>query len=213
MQHRPEMAKKGMCLCRQCYAAHETKVTVHEPSQDHPECDDCYIGWTWATHDFEEHPCPRHSPPPPPPPGKKIPGKSGEEGIPSRWYFITFTEHDTVKDPTRVLKSAQRCIKSKAVGATQWAYSLELTQSGTPHVHIRLNTEKYPDYKKCIGAFNDGFRYDIQMEKGGTAKYIIKEESKPSKAWLAQWGLDTWWHASANYSGELPAEIISHIEV
>lgn len=186
-----------------------------EPTALFPDCDNCFMQWNPLCCEYVDYYCIKHKPVEVrSDPGKKSPVKSEE--VPSRWYFITYTEHDSVKDPTRVLKSAARCIKSKAVAATQWAYSLELTQSGTPHVHIRLNTEKYPDYKKCIGAFNDGFRYDVQMEKGTTAKYLIKEESKPSKAWLAQWGLDDWWHMSDNYSGELPVEkkvnedIISH---
>jgi len=201
------------CICRECYLA-TLKETAQEPHSKFPDCKHCYLYFNVLCKEYCEYTCNSHKTPEEMEEVRsirplKLPVKSEE--VPSRWYFITYTEHDSVKSPTRVLKSAARLIKSKAVAATQWAYSLELTQSGTPHVHIRLNTEKYPDYKKCIGAFNDGFRYDVQMEKGGAGSYIIKEESKPSPAWLAQWGLDSWFMKSANYSGELPPELISHL--
>jgi len=217
MLHRPDCRN---CMCKECYERDRFKCTT-EASIKFPDCPDCNIHYNYLIGEYDEYLCNLHKTPEEKAEDvrlhSKIKSPVKSEEVPSRWYFITYTEHESVKDPTRVLKSAQRCIKSKAVGAIQWAYSLELTQSGTPHVHIRLNTEKYPDYKKCIGAFNDGFRYDVQMEKGGSAKYLIKEESKPSKAWLAQWGLDDWWHKSSNYSGELPvdknleAELISHV--
>jgi len=200
-----------LCLCSDCYAKNEA-LFAKEPNSKYPDCDDCYMQYCplkaqlFGKYDaYLDHFCGKHRPDPPSP---KAPGKrEKDDGVASRWYFITYTEHESVKDPTRVLKSALRCIKSKAVGATQWAYCLELTQTGTPHVHIRLNTEKYPDYKKCIGAFNDGFRYDVQMDKGGTAAYVVKKETKPSPAWLASKGLDNWFFSSSNYSGPRPDEM------
>jgi len=193
-----------LCLCTVCYSKTGHQFTK-EPNSQYPDCDDCYMQQNpYQAYEYLDYYCFKHEPPAAP---KVIAKKEKDEGVASRWYFITYTEHDTVKDPTRVLKSAQRCIKSKAVAATQWAYSLELTQTGTPHVHIVLNTEKYPDYKKCIGAFNDGFRYDVQMDKGGAAAYVVKKETKPSPAWLASKGLDNWFFSSSNYSGPRPDEI------
>ena len=51
---------------------------------------------------------------------------SDGDDVPGRWYFITYTRPPSFSDPTAVLKSASRLVRSKAVSATQWAYSLEL---------------------------------------------------------------------------------------
>lgn len=115
-----------------------------------------------------------------------------------RWYFITFTRPDTEKDPSAVLNSTRRLLKSKQVSPIQWCYSLELTEKGTPHTHIRLFSNKYFDYKK-VGNFNDGFRYDIQPERSSSAKYIIKEESKPPVDFLERYKLDRFVWQSDNY--------------
>lgn len=120
-----------------------------------------------------------------------------------RWYFITFTCHESEKDPARVLKATTRLLRSKQVSPVQWCYSLELTEKGTPHTHIRLFSNKYFDYKK-IGNFNDGFRYDVQKEKMNSGNYIVKSESKPSKEWLKSNGLDSYFWASDNYTGARP---------
>jgi len=131
---------------------------------------------------------------------KKVEEKLESAG---RWYFITFTCHETEKDPTRVLKSTTRLLRSKQVSPIQWCYSLELTEKGTPHTHIRLFSNKYFDYKK-VGNFNDGFRYDVQKEKTNCSKYIIKSESKPTDEWLKTYGLDTYFWSNDTYTGAKP---------
>lgn len=136
-------------------------------------------------------------------PEKKSPDL-GEEDRPGRWYFITFTQPDTDKSVEGLIKSTRKVLKSKMVSPHQWCYSLELTEKGTPHSHIRLFTDKYPEYKK-IGAFNRGHRYEVQHEKMSCGNYIIKEESKPTPELLATWGLDSWFFCSENYGGPRPA--------
>lgn len=139
-------------------------------------------------------------------PEKKSPDL-GEEDRPGRWYFITFTQPDTDKTVEGLIKSTRKVLKSKMVSPHQWCYSLELTEKGTPHSHIRLFTDKYPEYKK-IGAFNRGYRYEVQHEKMSCGNYIIKEESKPTPELLATWGLDSWFFCSDNYSGPRPGPAI-----
>lgn len=132
---------------------------------------------------------------------KKTPAKSVEKDeAPGRWYLITFTQPDTISEPLDLLKRTYKVIKSKMVSPNQWCYSLELTEKGTPHTHIRLHTDKYFDYKK-IGNFNSGYRYEVQVEKFDTSSYVVKSQSKPSPEWLATYGLtDCVWY-SQNYSG------------
>lgn len=144
-------------------------------------------------------------------PKKKVPDQSEGAG---RWYAATFTRPDTERSPAGVLKSTQRLLKSKQISALQWCYSLELTQAGTPHSHIYFFSNKYFDYKKA-GAFNDGFRYDIQPARFGEsyANYLAKEESKPSKEWLSSYGLEGWFWFSDNYSGPKPENKISSPDI
>lgn len=154
---------------------------------------------------------------------EKVPAKSGKDitendDSAGRWYLITFTQPDTIKDPHDLLKRTQKVIRSKQVSAIQWCYSLELTEKGTPHTHIRLFTNKYFDYKK-VGNFNSGYRYDIQVEKFSCAMYVVKDQSKPSMEWLLENDLDKYFWASENYVGprldilpDLPSEdLISHV--
>jgi len=153
---------------------------------------------------------------------KKSSKATVEDDRPGRWYFITYTRPPKYYDPKDVLNSTKRLLRSKAVAPIQWAYSLELQKNGTPHTHIRLFTNKYPDYKKCIMAFNDGFvgagiKEAVQMERTNSMKYIIKAESKPDKEFLEKYKLDTFFWCSDNYEGEKPVtedpELISHEDV
>lgn len=139
-------------------------------------------------------------------PEKKTPAQGGDDK-PGNWYMITLTQPDTDKTIANRIKAAQKILKSKQVSPEQWCYSLELTAKGTPHIHIAVFTYKYPEFR-VINKFNDGHRVDIQREKFNVKNYVIKNETKPTEAMLATWGLDSWFYCSANYSGprpELPA--------
>lgn len=141
---------------------------------------------------------------------KKPPGKSegtdGKDESAGRWYFITFTQPDTIKEPHDLLKRTMKVIKSKMVSPVQWCYSLELTEKGIPHTHIRLFTEKYFDYKK-VGAFNKGYRFDIQCEKFTTGEYVAK--GAISAEYLRFYSLKQWFWFSDNYVGPRPENIFS----
>lgn len=126
----------------------------------------------------------------------KSEGINGEDESAGRWYFITFTQPDTDKDSTRILKATAKVVKSKQVSAIHWCYSLELTESGTPHTHIRLFSNKYFDYKK-IANFNDGYRVDIQKEKWNTSKYTLKKDIP--EEYLEAQGLKQWYWNSPDY--------------
>lgn len=141
------------------------------------------------------------------------PAKSGESDDSSgRWYMITFTQPDTIKDPHDILKRSQKVVRSKQVSALQWCYSLELTEKGTPHTHILVYTTKYFDFKK-IGNFNAGYRYDIKQEKFNVRNYVVKQASKPTAEWLESYGLDRFFWKSDNCVVDLPEvspDLISH---
>lgn len=142
-------------------------------------------------------------------PEKKLKKKESE----GRWFFVTFTRDDQSDDPAALLKRTEKLIKSKMVSASQWCYSLELTEKGIPHTHIRFESSKYFDYAK-IKALNGGYRADVQPERYGSAKYVVKDESKPTKEYLDKYGLEGWFFRSDNYTGILPnsefdAKIIS----
>lgn len=133
---------------------------------------------------------------------KKLPGKSGGDGSDDkddsagRWYFITFTTSPARNDPHELLKRTQKVIKSKMVEPIHWCYSLELTESGLPHTHIRLFAKKYFDYKKIIN-FNDGFRAECKKEKWNTAKYTLKKDV--TEEYLSAHGINCWFWNSPDY--------------
>lgn len=124
------------------------------------------------------------------------------------WYFITLTQPSTIKIPHERIDSANKIINSKQMNPSQWAYSLELTQAGTPHIHLRMFCEKYIDYR-VVEKFNKGYEVKIIREtmKGGAGSYIVKQETKPNAEQLSDWGLDQWFWASENYGGPLPDSV------
>lgn len=122
--------------------------------------------------------------------------------VTGRWYLITFTQPDTSDDPKGLLKRTEKVIKSKMVAAKHWCYTLELTEKGIPHTHIRLYSEKYFDYAK-VKNLNGGYIAHIAREDWGSGKYIVKKESKPSDDWLKAkalpgwlWCSDEYWHTT-----------------
>jgi len=117
------------------------------------------------------------------------------QGKEPRWYFGTFTQPDTIKSPDRILLNTRKVIKSKMVLPIEWCYSLELTQTSTPHTHFAFLTHKYPEFKK-INAFNCS-ELRIQWRAStcqaispeAAIKYVQKTETKPTDEWLNLYGL------------------------
>lgn len=134
---------------------------------------------------------------------KKSSGLDGGDDRPGNWYLITLTQPDTDKTVDKRILSAKKVLRSKQVSPEQWCYSIELTAKGTPHIHIAVFTYKYPEYR-FIRNFNDGYEVDIRREKFNVRNYVVKDETKPSSAMLATWGLDTWFFCSPNYTGPRP---------
>lgn len=142
----------------------------------------------------------------------KSPAKSGEdrtEGNEPRWYFATFTQPDTSKDPQQILKNTRKIFKSKMVSPITWCYSLELMKNGTPHTHAAFYTKKYPEFKK-VGKFNVSdvgvpWRYDISGARYPTAvnAYVLKTDTKPDKEYLKEYNLTECVWLADNFPPEL----------
>jgi len=125
----------------------------------------------------------------------------------SRWYLITFTNKPTEMDPSDLLKRTMKVVKSKQVAPLQWSFALEIQpNTGAPHTHIVLESNKYFDYNK-IKNFNGGRVADVQKERWDIKKYPVKDETKPSKEWLSNYGLTQWFWCSDDYAGPRPGEI------
>lgn len=148
--------------------------------------------------------------------------KSPDQGVRSQispWIFATLTQPDDVEGCDQLLNNVANMLKSKQVSPIEWCYSLELTDKGTPHVHMDFRSSlKYLDYGKIAKLNNNGvrgegrkfWRTDIQKDRGSAQSYIIKPKSKPSKEWLEDHGLDTWFFCSENYSGVRPNIFEAH---
>lgn len=136
-----------------------------------------------------------------------------KESKPGKWLFWTFTQPDTDKCAKRIIKAVQKTIKSKQINPVQYAYSIELTKSGTPHIHLRLFVEGYVDYRVPVG-FNNGYDVKMLTERTvtGASNYIIKDDTKPTPEQLESWGVTSWFFRSENYSGPLPENASSSCE-
>lgn len=141
---------------------------------------------------------------------KKSPGKIEGDGSDDkddsagRWYFITFTTCPSNNDPHELLKRTKKVVNSKMVSPLRWCYSLELTESGLPHTHIRLFSKKYFDYKK-VANFNDGLRAEVSKEKWNSSKYTLKKDI--TEEYLSAHKLSGWFWNSPDYfeaTGEAP---------
>lgn len=102
--------------------------------------------------------------------------------IKGNMYFITFTS--TQEPPGEVVQNwIKFCKKFKVVKDC-----VELTESGLPHIHGLIETDKYLDYRRVARA-NKGMRVDVQKAKYLQAvnDYITKEETKPPESWWWKW--------------------------
>jgi len=115
-----------------------------------------------------------------------------------RWFFITLTQPDSNKTTERLIKSTHKVLKSRMVQPIEWAYCLELTESGTPHSHIRLKApKKFIDGSK-LKPLNDNYRVESKLEQYGSDAYIsnVNKTHPPGQ----------WFFCSDNYSGTKPAQ-------
>ena len=131
-KHRPGCA---LCLCAECVARHTAKY-AKEPNTDHPECDDCYLQWNDVLHDYANVYCPVHPEPRVQLPEKKNPRKA-EEGT---QYAFTLTMPPDYQPAKPLPEVAMNLMKFGTTNkpyeyAVKFAYVLEHTEAGTPHIH------------------------------------------------------------------------------
>jgi len=133
-QHRPGCA---LCLCKDCVARHTLKY-AKEPNTQYPDCDNCYLQWNDVAGEYCNYFCPVH-----PDPAlrvqienKKNPRRA-EEGTE---YAFTLTMPPDYQPVKPLLEVAQKIIEHGLTSkpyekANKYAYVLEHTEAGTPHIH------------------------------------------------------------------------------
>lgn len=125
-------------------------------------------------------------------------GGGGTSGI-LTWYEITITQPDTDKSPKRLCSVFERIVNSKSVGALQYKGVLELTESGTPHIHILIGTSLSPTAfirKRDLEKLNDGFRVsrDKVRKVLNFQTYLDKDLKCPTrKAYLDLHKIEGYW--------------------
>ena len=139
--HRPG---DDLCMCRECVLAWRIKYST-EPNTHYPDCSECYLKWNDIANEYLNSYCPDH-----PDPDirvqelKKKNSRSAEEGTEYAFTLTMPPDHQ----PAIPLQEAAKKILEYGLTATkpyekaiQYAYVLEHTEAGTPHVHGVYKTQ------------------------------------------------------------------------
>lgn len=128
-QHRDHV----LCLCTECVARHRTKYQK-EPNSDYPDCEDCFLQYNPLIGYVNEY-CPEHPNPFKPPENKN--SRKAEEGTQYAFTLTLPTGWNSLKPLEEVAKNIMEygLTNKPEEKACKYAYVLEHTEKGTPHIH------------------------------------------------------------------------------
>jgi len=125
-----------LCFCAKC--VHSYRIwNSKEPNTDFPDCEDCYLQFNHVIGQSLNVYCPIHPDPTPPPqkPKHKLAAIEGTE------YAFTLTMPPDYVSKLPIDVAARKILemgqtsKPQYEYATEWAYVIEHTDKGTPHIH------------------------------------------------------------------------------
>lgn len=124
-----------LCECRDCVTRWSVKY-AKEPNTKFPDCDECYLQWNDLVGEYVNSFCPEHPDPFVPPAKIKNP-RLAEEGTE---YAFTLTMPPDYQPAIPLPEAAKKIMKHGITNkpyehAIEYAYVLEHTDAGTPHIH------------------------------------------------------------------------------
>lgn len=135
-----------LCLCSDCVVV-QLRRKVRDPNPDFPDCSECYLGNYFEG--YEPYYCKLHEPPPAP--KRERPNKADKD---QKWAFTLTMPPDYV--PHKPIQEAARLIMTNGItnkpyeNTVEWAYVLEHTEQGTPHIH---GVYKTPSGRRIAGKY------------------------------------------------------------
>lgn len=186
--HRPG---NTLCMCRDCVTTSRAKYQK-EPNTKFPDCSECYLQWNDIVGEYANTFCPDHPDPFVPPPKKENPRKA-EEGTEYAFTLTMSPNNPPVKPLPEVAKLIMEYgLTSKPYEhAIEYAYVLEHTEAGTPHVHGVYKTpsgrrisskyfkrymgDKYWDETVHLGHGHKGGYHQKARHSESYAAYLEKE--------------------------------------
>ena len=192
MEHRPGV---DLCLCGEC-ARKQYLLTLKEPNTVYPDCSDCFLTWCFLQNAYTNFFCDVHL--------KirdantivkKTPGSAQKADVNCEYAFtLTMPPDYQPKIPlTEVAKKIMEfgLTNKPYEKATTYAYVLEHTEQGTPHIHGVYKTTSgrriaakyfnryWPlwDEKKLMGRGHQGGYHQKARHGESYAAYMDKEGS------------------------------------
>nr|QBX89323.1 hypothetical protein [Insect-associated ssDNA molecule]QBX89325.1 hypothetical protein [Insect-associated ssDNA molecule]QBX89327.1 hypothetical protein [Insect-associated ssDNA molecule]QBX89329.1 hypothetical protein [Insect-associated ssDNA molecule] len=93
-------------------------------------------------------------------------------------YELTLTQPDNIpKDPYDLISAFRKIVQSKMHKVVDWMYVIELTKTGTPHLHAILISQCYINQSKI----NYPYRYTVSKIRNLSAwiNYLLKDNFSP----------------------------------
>jgi len=127
-----------LCLCSKCVSASTIKYE-REANTKHPECPDCYLEWNPVLGEYLNRYCEVHTEAVCATPDRR-------KADPETEYAFTLTMPTTYKSKKPIEEVARLILTNGLTSkpyskAIKWAYVLEHTEAGTPHIHGVYKTE------------------------------------------------------------------------
>lgn len=173
------------CLCHDCYLRDRpTTISYREANSKHPDCPDCYLSFNVILGEYVNTYCDIHQEAPLETPIKRRynQAESGTE------YAFTLTMPPDYK-PKKPIEEAARLILEHGLTSKpyekpcKWAFVLEHTEQGTPHVHGMYATPSGRQIeKKYFKRYWDLWDPKVKLGHGHKGGYHQKARSSESYA-------------------------------
>lgn len=188
--HRPG----DLCICGKCVEK-QAALKVKEPNTVYPDCDDCYLSWCFLQNEYSDYFCSLHLKVEDAKKIVKTPGSAQKADVNTEYAFtLTMPPDYQPKIPlTEVAKKIMEFgLSNKPYEkAITYAYVLEHTEKGTPHIHGVYKTPSgrriaakyfnryWPlwDEKKKMGNGHQGGYHQKARHGESYAAYMDKEGS------------------------------------
>jgi hypothetical protein len=177
----------ALCICTECYEKHKLRCT-EGANTEYPECDDCSNRYNPIVGGYDDYFCDLHKPPPTPP-TLKAPARRPNQAEADTAYAFTLTSPPGYKH-TKTIEEVAELICTKGLTnkpyekPTQWAFVLEHTEAGTPHIHAMYKT---PSGRRIADKYFQRYwpLWDVKVKLGSGHKGGYHQKARHNESYEA----------------------------